>query len=130
MVLPENKYLLDSHALLWFREQKLPKAILRLLEDPNEPAYYSVITPWELSIKQAKGKLSLPKNFFSTLPSLGFDCIPIEEKHVEALRQLPRLHGDPFDRMLAAQAGSEKMTLVTSDKRLAAYPIQTLLIKP
>ncbi|MBV8938317.1 MAG: type II toxin-antitoxin system VapC family toxin [Alphaproteobacteria bacterium] len=123
-------YLLDSNVLLWFRQEneKLPKPALAMLKDPSVPVWYSVITPWELSIKQGKGKLALPEDFFETLPRLGFDCLPVKESHVYALRSLHRLHGDPFDRMLAAQAKTEKLTLVTGDKRLAAYPIKTLLI--
>jgi len=125
-------HLLDTNALLWWvtEPRRIPSAIRGILSDPAQDVFYSVIGPWELSIKHAKGKLPLPKNFFPTLPKLGFDCLPVTDAHVEALCALPKLHGDPFDRMLIAQAHTEKMTLITSDKRLAAYPIKTLLIKP
>lgn len=121
-------YLVDSHALYWFifGNPRLPKKARELLEDPLEIIYYSVVTPWELSIKHSKGKLKLPDDFFDTLPNRGFDCLPIDESHINALRALPKLHGDPFDRMLVAQAKAEKMTLITGDKRLAEYPIKTL----
>ncbi len=123
------RYLLDSHILHWFRfhSPRIPKQIYELLDD-TDAVYYSVITPWELSIKHLKGKLPLPDGFFDTLPTLGFDCIPIEESHIHALRSLPDLHSDPFDRMLVAQASAEKMTLITHDRNLAAYPIKTLLV--
>lgn len=123
-------YLLDSNALLWARtsKKKLGSSLIALLENPDESIYYSVVSPWELFIKYTKGKLPLPPDFFDTMPNLGFDCLPIEEKHIDALRSLPSLHGDPFDRMLVAQAMAEKMTLITSDKRLAAYPVKTLLV--
>ncbi len=123
-------YLLDSNALLWFRQEntRMPAPVLHMLQDPTKEVYYSVITPWELSIKQAKGKLSLPKHFFTSLPTLGFDCLPITEIHVETLRSLPTLHGDPFDRMLVAQAKTEHLTLITGDKQLAEYPVKTLVI--
>lgn len=125
------RYLLDSNIVYWLRFNSpiIDARLRQLLEDPNETFYYSVITPWELSIKHAKGKLPLPENFFPSLSQLGFDCLPIEEEHIDALRTLPVLHGDPFDRMLAAQAYHEHLTLITGDKRLAAYPIKTLLVE-
>ena len=123
-------YLLDSHIVYWFCifDKRLPTKIRKLIEDANETVIYSVVTPWELSIKEAKKKIALPKNFFSLLPDIGFDCLPIEESHVDHLRSLPKLHHDPFDRMLVAQAKAEKLTLITADKELAAYPIKTLLV--
>lgn len=123
-------YLLDSHVIYWFciGDRRLPVKTKNLIEDSSQAMFYSVVTPWELSIKIARKKLALSKEFFIALPRKGFDCLPIEETHVNVLRELPHLHGDPFDRMLAAQAKAEKMTLITADKRLAAYPIKTLLI--
>lgn len=122
-------YLLDSHILYWLRTkpETLSEKIRSILEDVNIDVYYSVVTPWELSIKHAKGKLPLPKDFFKTLPTLGFACLPIEETHIDALRELPDLHGDPFDRMLVAQAKCEKLTFITTDKKMKAYPIKTLI---
>jgi PIN domain nuclease of toxin-antitoxin system len=126
------KYLLDSHVVCWlrFNPLKLPGYINTILENEENQLYYSVVTPWELSIKHAKGKLHLPEIFFSTLPDLGLECVGIEHKHVEALRQLPHLHHDPFDRMLVAQAKEENLTFITADTMLADYPIKTLLVKP
>ena len=106
---------------------RLPQRIFDELKNPENQISYSVIAPWELSIKAAKGKLRLPSNFFTDLPHLGFDCLDISSKHIHKLRELPKLHGDPFDRMLIAQAGAENMTLVTSDKRLSEYPVKLLI---
>ena len=125
-------YLIDTNIVYWMRfgEKKLTQDILELLEDPAHDVFYSVIAPWELAIKQASGKLVLPKNFLETLPKMGFDCLPIDEKHIITLRELPKLHGDPFDRMLVAQAKAERMTLITGDVRLRDYPIKLLLVRP
>jgi len=122
-------YLLDTNILYWsrFEANRLPISIRKLLEDGATPVAYSVIGPWEMAIKQARKKISISEEFYSGLPKLGFDCLDIKEAHVQALRGLPLLHHDPFDRMLVAQAKAEKMTLITSDKRLAAYPIKTLI---
>ena len=102
--------------------------MIERIMDPENDVFYSVICPWELTIKDAKKKLHLPETFFSILANTGFDVLPITGKHVETLRNLPRLHGDPFDRMLVAQAVTEKMTLVTHDKKLASYPVKTIVI--
>ncbi len=124
------RFLLDTHIVYWARVQPhfLPPHIADTLLNPNYEIYYSVICPWELAIKEAKKKIHLPEAFFSTFADTGFDVLAITDKHVEALRKLPRLHGDPFDRMLAAQAASENMTLITHDKRLASYPVRTIVI--
>ena len=78
-------YLLDTNVLYWWRtgNPSLPPIIQNILTDTSNHIFYSVIAPWELSIKNAKGKLPLPKNFFPLLPKLGFDCLAIEEKHVD-----------------------------------------------
>jgi len=110
-------------------EARKVASIASLLADSDRAVFYSVINPWELSIKHAKGKLKVPSNFFETFSTLGFECLPIEESHVQTLRELPPLHDDPFDRMLVAQAKVEKLTLITSDKRLAQYPVKTLLLQ-
>lgn len=121
---------MDSHLLLWLRLEKhrLPSSIIALLEDSSERVFYSVVTPWELSIKYMKGKINLPPHFFDSLSKLGFPCMAVEERHLGALRQLPPLHHDPFDRMLIAQAMTENMTLITADKHLTDYPLKTLLV--
>ncbi len=122
------RYLLDTHMILWAAtlDDKLPLHIFDELKNPENQVSYSVIAPWELAIKEAKGKLQLPDNFFNDLPNLGFDCLDISSKHIGELREIPKLHGDPFDRMLVAQAKAENMILVTGDKRLAEYPIKLL----
>jgi PIN domain nuclease of toxin-antitoxin system len=123
-----SRYLLDSHILVWLRlEQKKVAGIAEFLASEDNDIFYSVVNPWELSIKEAKGQLRVPEKFFESFSTLGFACLPVEEEHIAALRTLPPLHHDPFDRMLVAQAAAEKMTLITSDKRLAAYPIKTLI---
>lgn len=130
MVCVNMRYLLDTHILLWAAtlDKKLPDAVYEILRDADISVSYSVICPWELTIKEAKGKINLPKNFFEKLPDLGFSCLSVKEAHINTLRNIPPNHGDPFDRMLASQAKTENMTLITHDKIIAEYPIKTLLI--
>lgn len=125
-------FLLDSHIILWMRYQpfRLSEKVIDLLQSTPHSKYYSVVTPWELDIKRAKGGLNLPETFFSTLPTLGMDCLPILESHITRLRQLPPLHRDPFDRILVAQAIEERLTLITADKTLAEYGVNAIVIAP
>ena len=82
----------------------------------------SVIVFWEIAIKRAKGKLDLdPEKMRSELVARRFDFLPVDLHHVGALGDLPRLHGDPFDRMMIAQAETEGLTFLTADARLGAY---------
>ena len=124
-----KKYLLDTNIVIWSRtaDSRLGAEVSRILQDAEEYVYYSIINPWEIAIKHALGKLPLPKDFFNILPKQGFAFLPVTEHHVQVLRTLPPLHRDPFDRMLVAQAYAEKMILITSDERLTAYPIKTLM---
>ena len=125
-----SAYLIDSHILVWARvnRQRLSKAALAILEDAQQDIYYSIVSSWELAIKESTGRLPLAPRFFEGLTETGFVCLPVEEKHIETFRALPRLHKDPFDRMLVAQANAEGMTLITADKRLAVYPVKLLQV--
>ncbi|MEK6747289.1 MAG: type II toxin-antitoxin system VapC family toxin [Pseudomonadota bacterium] len=120
------RYLLDTHVLLWAAtlDKKLPKEILDILQNKDFDVSYSVICVWELVIKEAKEKITLPDNFFLELPNLGFNCLSIKEAYIHTLRKIPVNHGDPFDRMLIAQAMTENMTLITCDKKLTDYPVK------
>ena len=90
----------------------------------------SAASVWEISIKSALGRLDqldAPEVWFPKLrDEWGVRPLPITLDHALAVRTLPRLHGDPFDRMLVAQALCEDLTLVTADQRIAAYDIRTL----
>lgn len=96
--------------------------------DAAREVYVSAVTGWELSIKQANGALQLSTTVSSIVESLGFLELPITMRHGEAVRSLPFVHRDPFDRLLVAQAIVERLTLVTSDNRLVWYGIPILRV--
>ena len=87
----------------------------------------SAATTWEISIKQALGKLSVPDDIEAQVEANGFFPLPITLADGLRAGSLPRHHEDPFDRMLVAQAQSRGLTLVTGDRRLAAYGVRLLL---
>ncbi|MGI4852535.1 MAG: type II toxin-antitoxin system VapC family toxin [Janthinobacterium lividum] len=120
--------LLDSHVFLWFLEAdpRLGDGATRLIER-RKHVYLSAASVWEFSIKAASGKLPLLK-FSALAVEKGLIPLPILAAHGEAVAHLPRLHRDPFDHMLLAQAKVEGFTLVTHDRILADYGVPVLLV--
>jgi len=86
----------------------------------------SAASAWEISIKQAMGKLAAPDDLERQVNEGRFTPLPISIAHGVAAGQLPRHHDNPFDRMLIAQAFAEGLTVITHDKRFADYDLPTL----
>ena len=126
------RVLLDSHALLWdtMGDDRLPEAVRKLIDDPRTRLVLSVATTWELTIKSLAGRLRLPEAPGPYLDGLvrdaRFEVLPVEQRHVAALPELPEIHDDPFDRMLIAQALVEDLDLVSGDERIRRYPVRTI----
>ena len=124
------KLLLDTHILVWvLQDAKTLKPKTRRLIDAADSVHVSSVVLWEVAIKVALGKLKIDLDRLDTmLLTMAFEPLPISWQHARALRSLPPLHRDPFDRMLIAQAISEPLHLLTSDAALAAYGPQVTLV--
>ena len=124
--------LLDTHAFLWCNAdpEKLSQTAQRFIEDPANDVFLSAVTAWEIAIKHAKGRLDLPEPVESFVASrittLGLQPLPIEVSHALHVAELPRLHDDPFDRLLVAQAQLEKLPIVTSDPDVRRYDVEII----
>jgi PIN domain nuclease of toxin-antitoxin system len=124
-----GRFLLDTHTFLWFitDDGRLSRTALRVITDPSNDILVSIVTPWEIAIKAGLGKLTLAGTFFDYIPdqieSNDFELLPITLAHTAAVATLPRHHGDPFDRMLVAQAGVEGTPILSADTALDAYGI-------
>ena len=116
--------LLDSHVALWWLDdsESLGPKCRELIAHADE-VYLSAVTPWELGIKRALGKLTMPDGMAAVLELGGFLPLAISMAHAELALGLPAHHRDPFDRMLVAQAQLEALTLATADRKLAAYDV-------
>jgi len=121
--------LLDTHVWLWWQldHPRLGPAAREAIAAASE-VRLSVASVWEMSIKSALGKLSLPKgaDIMRELELDGFVPLSIELEHAVRVAALTALHRDPFDRMLVAQAMLEGLTLVTADLHLAQYGARLL----
>ncbi len=117
--------LLDTHVLLWALadDPALSPAARAAITNGSNVVFVSAATAWEIAIKKAIGKLRVPPgDYLAELKRHRFTPLDITTEHALAVETLPPLHADPFDRILVAQALVEKLTLVTHDDRLKAYP--------
>ncbi|MFA6284144.1 MAG: type II toxin-antitoxin system VapC family toxin [Desulfurivibrionaceae bacterium] len=124
------RLLLDTHVLLWVmtNDAALP-LVARETISKATVVYASAVSIWEVSIKAALGKLKIDQDrFMKTLPATGFEPLPVTWEHADAVRRLPAIHRDPFDRMLIAQAVSEPLNLMTADKVLIQYSELVLFV--
>ena len=119
------RILLDSHVALWWLDDHvaLGSECRELIATADE-VFVSAVTPWELGIKRALGKLAMPDGLADQLESAGFTPLSISAAHAELAPTLPPHHRDPFDRMLVAQAQLESLVLVTADEALDSYDVE------
>jgi len=130
-----KQYLLDTHTFLWASKDaavsNLGKQAKDVLEDPESELFVSSVSLYEIVNKYRLGKLpeypQIAENIFQALDGLDANELPLNWGHAELAARLDWSHGDPFDRMLAAQTQIEDMTLITCDKAFDSAPdIDTL----
>jgi PIN domain nuclease of toxin-antitoxin system len=123
------RLLLDTHVFLWWLadDDRLKKAERESIRNPENDVYLSAASIWEIVIKQGLGRLRVPESASKAALRLGLQPLPITFEHAEATATLPPMHGDPFDRILVAQARTETLTLVSYDTAIRAYPALALL---
>lgn len=119
--------LLDTHVVIWWRSEPLRLcAPARSAIEEADAVFVSAASIWEIEVKRAMGKVRLPERFSVGIAKSGFARLPITFEHAERAGSLPRHHGDPFDRMLVAQAQEEGLVLVTADEQLSLYDVKVL----
>ncbi|MBT2468593.1 type II toxin-antitoxin system VapC family toxin [Streptomyces sp. ISL-66] len=111
---------------MWWLNGELPNETRDLLAAERR-VYMSAVTPWEISVKQATGKLTGPEDLAVRAQGTQFQALSIVAEHGVRAGQLPH-HQDPFDRMLVAQAQTEGLTLVTRDKFIPLYDVPVLAV--
>ncbi len=123
------KILLDTHAWLWamLEPKRVGPKTRKLFASSGHSFHLSIASVWELAIKYAAGRISLPEPPLAYVQSRvradGVSLLAISAEHACRAAALPRHHADPFDRLLIAQAELEAFTLLTHDREIAAYGI-------
>jgi PIN domain nuclease of toxin-antitoxin system len=120
------RLLLDTHILLWGLADatKISAQEEAALRAPDNQVFVSVVSLWEIAIKAEQGRLDPPADLPQLIESNpDFELLPILAEHAWRVRTLPRLHGDPFDRLLISQAYCEDMTLMSRDPWMARYGV-------
>jgi PIN domain nuclease of toxin-antitoxin system len=125
------RLLLDTHAFLWAfdKPQALSRSVRELLEDGAVERWVSVIALAEIAVKVQKGLLDMPltRDFhLAQLAAMNARLLPVESEHCFKLFSLPHHHGDPFDRLLIAQALTDGLTIATVDPVFAPYGVPTI----
>ncbi len=126
------KLLIDTHVLLWWfmRSDRLKKKIRETLADPANDVFVSAAATWEIAIKTAIDRLTLPGDpgqyLSDRIRRAGIAELPITPAHTYGVFALPPHHADPFDRLLIAQAQHEGLTIVTSDPVFKRYDVRRI----
>jgi len=124
------KYLLDTNALIFSlcNPNELSKSARKIITLERE-LFVSVVSFWEIAIKQSIGKLAIE----SDIPRIekickerGIQVISILSEEIEGIKKLPKFHNDPFDRIIISQALQNDFCIITRDTIIPKYPVKTL----
>jgi len=119
-------FLLDTHVFLWMlaAPDRLSREAYEVIRSPGRAVFVSAVSAVEISIKQGLGKLEAPDQLSLQIAKRGLLELVFRFNHGERLGKLPRVHSDPFDRMLIAQAIEEDLTIITRDRKFEGYPVR------
>ena len=126
------RVLLDTATFLWAANDapEFSAKAREIFADPENEIYLSSVSAWEIAVKYALGKLSLPEPPGRFVPRQrkqhGVDSLRLDEEAALHLSRLPLLHKDPFDRMLVCQAVVHHLAILTPDELIHQYPVRTI----
>jgi PIN domain nuclease of toxin-antitoxin system len=126
------RLLLDTCTFLWFiaGASEISADAKRLVVDPGNEVFVSVVSAWEIAVKWMGGRLELAEPPGRLVPvqrrAHGIQSLALDEEAVLHVARLPPLHRDPFDRMLVSQALVHGLTIVTPDELIAQYPARSV----
>ena len=125
------KLLLDTHILLWALadDPRLPVKARKMIVNPDNEIYYSIVSPWEVEIKRGAHPKEMPigaQELVRFCIESGFQRLPVREEHIYFLRTLHRPetappHHDPFDRIMVCQCMADNLVFLTHDSLIAGY---------
>jgi PIN domain nuclease of toxin-antitoxin system len=124
--------LVDTHTFIWDLEAnpKSSRKAIEMLRSDSSELVFSLVSLWEIAIKIKLGKLNTIGSSVAyirdEMNAYGMELLPIRYEHILQLETLPAHHGDPFDRLLVAQAIAESLPILTHDRKLALYPVKLI----
>jgi PIN domain nuclease of toxin-antitoxin system len=126
------RVLLDTHTLLWAKisPERLSRQAAEIMADPLNVVFVSAVSAWEIATKVRLGKLPgmerLERDFLEIMEESGYTLLPIEAANALRAGRLTAPHRDPFDRMLAAQALTSDIPILSKDPTLDAFGVRRL----
>jgi PIN domain nuclease of toxin-antitoxin system len=126
------RVLLDTHTLIWAKisPASLSRQVAEIMADPLNDIFVSAATAWEIATKVRLGKLpgadSLERDFLKTMEDSGYTLLPIDAESALRAGRLIADHGDPFDRMIAAQALAMDIPVLSTDTKLDLFGVRRL----
>ena len=126
------RVLLDTHTLIWAKisPASLSRQVAEIMADPLNEIFVSAATAWEIATKVRLGKLpgaeGLERDFLETMEDSGYTLLPIEAESALRAGRLIADHGDPFDRIIAAQALAMDIPVLSKDQKLDVFGVRRL----
>ena len=126
------KVLVDTHTFIWalLHHHRLTAKAKQVLRSDEHELVFSLVSLWEIAIKIKTGKLNTIGSSVAyirdEMNAYGMELLPIRYEHILQLEALPAHHGDPFDRLLIAQAITESLPILTHDEKFALYPVRLI----
>ena len=122
-------YIIDTHILLWLlsEPEKLSEIAKKILLEDD--LYISMASLWEIAIKQSNGKLDLPfspEELYAICIERDIQVKQILPSHLNQLKNLPKIHNDPFDRLIICQSIADNIPILTHDGKISLYPVKTV----
>jgi PIN domain nuclease of toxin-antitoxin system len=126
------RILLDTCTFVWLATElkNVSSAAKEVFADPDNDVFLSVVSCWEMSVKYVTGRLKLPQSPRQLVPEYrkryGIGTLALDEEAALYASRLPKVHSDPFDRMLICQSIVHGMAILTPDESIAQYPVHTI----
>ena len=124
--------ILDTHTFLWWNmdDPQLSKAAREFISDGKNEVFLSAASAWEIAIKCARGRLTLPEvpgqYVADRMAAHNFLPLPVQISHALQVFNLPDIHQDPFDRLLVAQSQLEDLPILTADTLIPQYDVSII----
>lgn len=123
------RLLLDTHVFIWAmaKVSRLPPRVAAAIRDPDNEVWLSAVSLYEIEYKRDRDRLlgDLPRDLIGTAAAMPAQWLTVTPEHFVAAGRLDRVHKDPWDRLIAAQAGVEGLVIISVDSAMKAFGVQT-----